>query len=77
MINFNSTNTESLKKKSEKILGIFTKTKEDLITLIQETREYKASIEQKRYELEKEEIAATSAIAENESIVKKIEDFLK
>lgn len=77
MINFEKTTAESFRKKSNKILGIFTKTREDLVALNQEQESYRESVVKKIEELEAEKKAVSANIRENSSIINKIDDLLK
>lgn len=68
---------ETFSKKGEQILGVFTKTKNDLVALNNEQLEYTSTLEAEIDRLQTERSAVKQSVQENASIVKKIEDFLK
>ena len=68
--------SESFKKRSEKILGVFTKTKQELYKLTEDQSLYKESLEYELKKLSEEKLQTELAIKENQNIIKKIEEFL-
>lgn len=76
MFKTNLPTSESFKKRSEKILGVFTKTKEELFELTQDQAEYRDNLEIQLQKLSLEKLNTEQAIQENKNIIKKIEAFL-
>ena len=69
--------SQAFTKKSEQILGVFTKTKNELINLNSEQQVYINKIDEDLAALKAEREAVDICVKENSNIVKKIEEFLK
>lgn len=76
MIKFTNTSSESFRKKSDKILGVFTKTKQELYDLTLEQAAYQQVLEDNMEQLAAERFAVEVSIKENKNIIEKIEAFL-
>ena len=68
---------ESFKKKSNDILGVFTKTKQQLADLVNEQVGYLTSVKDQIKSLEAEKDTVEADIKENQAVITKISDFLK
>lgn len=73
---FNKTNADSLLRRKSEILGVFTKTKEDLVKLNEDQEIYVSDLERKKLEIQNEQNIVSNSIAENSKIINKIADFL-
>lgn len=76
MINLNSTTADSLQKKGDKILGVFTKTREELIILQEQQQNYSKAVDQKISELTAEKEKNEKSIDRTSTVLKKIDEFL-
>lgn len=76
MINFNNTSAESLQKKSDKILDVFSKTIDELHSLKDQQQQYNQSVETKIQELQIEKTKNEQAINKTSSILVKLEQLL-
>jgi hypothetical protein len=76
MIKFTNTSSESFRKKSEKILGVFTKTKQDLYDLTIEQSAYQQLLEDNLKQIEAEKKEVELSIKTNKGIIQKIEALL-
>lgn len=72
----NKPSAASFKKKADEILGVFTKTKQDLVDLNVEKTAYLQEIDNQLSELDSEKKQVTNALSQSENIIKKIDALL-
>lgn len=75
-LSFTKLNSQSFEKRAEKILDVFTSTRNQLFDLIADQVLYKNGVEAQLKSLEEEKIATEKAIQDNQKIISKIEEFL-
>lgn len=73
---FKSAGTDYFKKRSEKILGVFTKTQDELKKLNEEQKDYANQLQSQIDNLHLEQAAIHSSISQADSVISKMQALI-